>query len=80
MKVSRGVETSVKVGVEQKAVDSCRCRASVEEETPKVRTESRSIELAVEVLSRGQKVCRLIHQVSRSYRDCNKKKLKKLDR
>ena len=34
----------------------------------------------VEMLSRMQKHSRSIHQVSRSCRDCDKKKLKKLDR
>ena len=36
--------------------------------------------LDIEKLSRRQKHSRLIHQVLRSYRDCDKKKLKKLDR
>ena len=34
----------------------------------------------VEKLSRRQELSRSIHQVSRSCRDCDKKKLKKLDR
>ena len=34
----------------------------------------------VEKLSRRQELSRSIHQVSRSYRECDKKKLKKLDR
>ena len=36
--------------------------------------------LGVEKLSRRLEISRSIHQVSRSYRDCDKKKLKKLDR
>ena len=52
MKVSRGVKTFVKVGVKKKVIDSYKCRAGVEEETPKARTEARSIELVVEKLSR----------------------------
>ena len=52
MKVSRGVKTFVEVGVEKKVINSYRCRAGVEEETPKARTEARSIELAVEDLLR----------------------------
>ena len=74
MKVSRGVETSVEVGVEKKAIDSCRCQADVEEETPKERTEARSIELAVGKLSRIQELSRSIHQLLRIYRDCDKKR------
>ena len=48
MKVSRGVEKSVEVGVEKMVVDRCKCRACVEEQTTISRTEVRSIDLAVE--------------------------------
>ena len=56
MKVSRGVKKSVKVGVEKMAVDRCRCQACVEEQTTISRTKARSINLAVEKLSRRQEL------------------------
>ena len=56
MKVSRGVETAVEVGVEKKVVDSYSCQAGVEEQTTISRTEARSIDLAVEKLSRRQEL------------------------
>ena len=48
MKVSRGVKKSVEVGVEKMAIDRCRCRACVEEQTTISRTEARLIDLAIE--------------------------------
>ena len=56
MKMSRGIEQSVEVGVEKKVVDRCRGRACVEEQTTISRTEARSIDLAVEKLSRRQEL------------------------
>ena len=64
MKVLRGVEKSVEVGVEKMAVDRCRCQACVEEQTTILRTEARLFDLAVEKLSRRQELSRSIHQVS----------------
>ena len=61
MKVLRGVKKSVDVGVEEKAVDRCRCRACVEEQTTISRIEARSIDLAVEKLLRRQELSRSIH-------------------
>ena len=52
MKVSRGIKQSVEVGVEKMVVNRRRCRASVEEQTTISRIEARSIDLAVEKLSR----------------------------
>ena len=57
-------------------VDRCRCRACVEEQTTISRAEAQSIDLAVEKLSMRQELSRLIHQVSRTCQDCDKKKLK----
>ena len=42
--------------------------------------EARWIEVAIEELSRRQKVSRLIKLAIESYRECDKKKLKGLDR
>ena len=56
MKVLRGVKKSVEVSVEEKAVDRCRCRACVEEQTTISRIEARSIDLAVEKLSRRHEI------------------------
>ena len=52
MKVSRGIETSIEVGVEKMVVNRCRCRAYVEEKTTISRTKARLIDLVVEKLSR----------------------------
>ena len=76
MKVSRSVKKSVEVGVKKMVVDRCRCRACVEEQTTISRAEAQSIDLAVEKLSMRQELSRLIHQVSRTCQDCDKKKLK----
>ena len=74
MKVSRGVEQSIEVGVEKMVVDRWRCRASVEEQPTISSTEARSIDLAVEKLSRRLELSRSIQQVSRRCQDCDKKK------
>ena len=76
----RGVETSVDEGVEKLVFDRYRYREGVEEKTIKYKNRSLIDPLAVEKLSRRQELSRSIHQVSRSCRDCDKKKLKKLDR
>ena len=60
---------------EQKLDRSTKCQEAIKE------AETFSIDPpGVEMLSRMQKHSRLIHQVSRCYRDCDKKKLKNLDR
>ena len=78
--MSRGVEPSVEVGVDKMLVDRCMCREGIEELKYLIKNRS-SIDLpGVEKLSRRQELARLIHQVSRCWRDCDKKKLRKLDR
>ena len=52
----------------------------VEEQSIKCKNRSLIYPPAVEKLSRRQELSRSIHQVSRSYRECDKKKLKKLNR
>ena len=80
MNVSRGVETSIEEGVKKMVIDRYRYQGGVEEQI--IRYQIRiSIDLAgVKKLSRRQKHSQSIQQVSRSCRDCDKKKLKKLDR
>ena len=80
MKVSRGIETAVEEGIEEMVVDRYRYRGGVEEQTIRYKNRSSIDPLAVEKLSRRQKLSRSIHQVSRSCRDYDKKKLKKLDK
>ena len=80
MKVSRGVETSVKEGIEEMVFDKYRYRGVVKEQIIRYKNRNSIDLLGVKKLSRRQKLSRSIHQVSRSCRDCNKKKLKKLDR
>ena len=74
MKVSKDIETSVKEGVEEMVFDRYRYRGGVEEQTIRYKNKSSIDPPAVEKLSRRQKLSRLIHQVSRSCRDCDKKK------
>ena len=74
MKVSRGIEQSIEVGVKKKAIDRCRCQACVEEQITISRIEAQSIDLVIGKLSRRQELSRLIHQLSRRCQDCDKKK------
>ena len=80
MKVSRGIDTAVEEGIEEMVVDRYRYRGGVEEQSIKCKNRSSIYPPAVEKLSRRQELSRSIHQVSRSCRDCDMKKLKKLDR
>ena len=60
--------------------DKYRYRGGVEEQTIRYKNRSSIDPPAVEKLSRRQELFLSIHQVSRSCQDCDKKKLKKLDR
>ena len=80
MKVSRGVETSVEEGVEKMVVDRYRYRGGVEEHNIRYQIRISIDPVGVDNLSRMQKQSRSIQKVWRSFQDCNKKKLKKLDR
>ena len=75
MKVSRGIDTAVEEGIEEMVVDRYRYRGGVEEQSIKCKNRSSIYPPAVEKLSRRQELSRSIHQVSRSYLDCDKKKL-----
>ena len=70
--------------VEQESRKSNIDRSSVEKLSRKKNTRGKKRCLidppCVEELSSGQKLSRSIHQVSRCYRDCDKKKLRKLNR
>ena len=61
-------------------VDRYRYQRSVEEQSIKCKNRSSIYPPAVEKLSRRQELSQSIHRVSKSYRECDKKKLKKLDR
>ena len=78
--MSRGVETFVKEGVKKMVINRYRYRGSVEEHINKYKNRSSIDPPGVEKLSRRQELSRSIHHVSRSCQDCDKKKLKKLDR
>ena len=80
MQVSRGIETAIEEGIEEMVIDRYRYRGGVEEQSIKFKNRSSIYPPAVEKLLRRQELSRSIHQVSRSYRECDKKKLKKLDR
>ena len=80
MQVSRGIETAIEEGIKEMVIDRYRYRGGVKEQSIKCKNRSLIYPPAVEKLLRRQELSRSIHQVSRSYRECNKKKLKKLDR
>ena len=80
MKVSRGIETVVKEGIEEMVFDRYRYRWGVEEQSIRCKNRSSINPLAFEKLSRRRELSRSIHHVLRNYQDCNMKKLKKLDR
>ena len=58
---------------------SRRCRGGIEEQHIRIKNRSSIDPLGVEKLSRIQTQSRSIHQVSRCWRDCDKKKLRKLN-
>ena len=80
MKVLRGIKTAIEEGIEEMVFDRYRYQGGVEEQPIKCKNRSSIYPPAVEKLSRRQELSRSIHQVSRSYRDCDMKKLKKLNR
>ena len=80
MMVLRGVGTSVEEGVEKLVFNRYRYQGGVEEQTIRYKNRSSTDPPAVKKLSRRQELSQTIHQVSRSCRDCDKKKLKKRDR
>ena len=77
MKVSRHLLRKVP---RKMVFDRYRYRGGVEEQTIRYKNRSSIDPPAVEKLSRRQVLSRSIHQVSRSYLDCDKKKLQKFDR
>ena len=79
MRVSRGIETAIEEGIEEMVVDKYRYRGGVEEQSIKCKNRSSIYPPAVEKLSRRQELSQSIHQVSRSCRDNNMKKLKEFD-
>ena len=80
MKVLRGIEIAIEDGIEEMVFDRYRYRGGVEEQPIRCKNKSLIDPPAVEKLLRRQELSQSIHQVSTSYRDCDKKKLKKLDR
>ena len=80
MQVSRGIEEAIEVGIEEMVVDRYKYRGGVEEQSIKCKNRSSIYPPTVEKLSRRHELSRSIHHVSRSYWECDKKKLKKLDR
>ena len=80
MKVLRGVKAFVEEGVEKMVFNRYRYRGGIKEQTTRYKNRNSIDPPGVEKLLRRQELSRSIHQVSRSCRDCDKKKLKKLDR
>ena len=79
MQVSRGIETAIEEGIEEMVVDKYKYQGGVEEQSIKCKNRSSIYPPAVEKLSRRQELSQSIHQVSRSCRDNNMKKLKEFD-
>ena len=79
MQVSRGIKEAIEVGIEEMVVDRYKYRGGVEEQSIKCKNRSSIYPPAVEKLSRRQELSQSIHQVSRSCRDNNMKKLKEFD-
>ena len=81
MQVSRGIEGFVKVGIDDLVARQLRYRGSYRATMSQIQNRSSIDPAGVEELSRMQELSRLIHQVSRRCRDCDKKKmLEKLDK
>ena len=80
MQVSKGIKTAIKKGIEEMVVNRYRYRGGVEEQSIRFKNISSIYPLAIEKLSRRQELSRSIHQVLRSCRDCDMKKLKELNR
>ena len=80
MQVSRGIETAIEEGIEEMVIDRYKYRGGVEEQSIKCKNRSSIYPPTIEKLSRRHELSWSIHQVSRSCRECDKKKLKKLDR
>ena len=80
MKVSRGIEEDIEVGIEEMVIDRYRYGGGVDEQSTKGKNRCSIYPPAVEKLSRMQTHSRSIHQVLRSCRNYDKKKLKKLDK
>ena len=80
MQVSRGIETAVEEGIEEMVINRYRYRGGVEEQSIRYKNRSSIYPPAVKKLLMRQELSRSIHQVSRSCRDCDVKKLKELDR
>ena len=78
MQVSRGIETAVEEGIEEIVIDRYRYQRGVEEQPIRCKNRSLIDPPAVEMLSRKQELSRSIHQVSRSYWDCDTKSLRSL--
>ena len=80
MQVSRGIETAVEEGIEEMVINRYKYQGGVEEQSIRYKNRSSIYPPAVEKLLMRQELSRSIHQVSRSRRDCDVKKLKELDR
>ena len=70
MKVSRGIDVSVEVGIKDLVFDSQGIEEAIEQQRVRVKNRSSIDPAGVEELSRMQELSRSIHQVSRRCRDC----------
>ena len=70
MQESRGIEEAI----EEMVVERYRYREGVEEQSIKCKNRSSIYPPAIEKLLKRQELSRSIRQVSRSYRECDKKK------
>ena len=74
MQVFKGIEGSVEVGIEDMVFDSWGIEEAIEQERVRVKNRNSIDPVGVEELSRMQELSRSIHQVSRTFQDCVKKK------
>ena len=70
MQVSRCIEGSVKVGIEDLVFDSQGIEEAIEQQRVRVKNRSSIDPAGVEELSMMQELCQSIQQVSRRCRDC----------
>ena len=78
--MSKGIDTTVEKGIEEMVIDRYKYQGGVEEQSIRCKNRSSIYPPTVEKLLRRQELSRSMHQVSRSHRDYDMKKLKELDR
>ena len=78
--MSKGIDTTVEKGIEEMVIDRYQYQGGVKEQSIRCKNRNSIYPPTVEKLLRRQELSRSMHQVSRSHRDYDMKKLKELDR